>query len=96
MESREDRAAPRTMAEERLYHRRYLRAVSSPIRRAILAAIREGATTLDALRARTGLDARRLTWHLQLLEHGSCVRRTVEAGRSAYALTREGQVIEYL
>lgn len=92
----EDRPAPRTMAEERLYHQRYLRAVSSLVRRAILAAIREGATTLDALRVRTGLDAQRLTWHLQILEHGSCVRRTVEAGRTVYALTREGQVIEYL
>jgi predicted transcriptional regulator len=92
----ENRAASRTMAEERLYHRRYLRAVNSPVRRAILAAIREGATTLDALRARTGLDAQRLTWHLQILESGACVSTTVEEGRTSYALTREGRVIEHL
>lgn len=96
MANNEDRAAPRTMAEEQLYHRRYLRAVNNPVRRAILTAIHEGAVTFDALRARTRLDAERLTWHLQILASGSCVNKTVKESRTSYELTREGRVIEHL
>ena len=78
------------------YHERYLRAVSSPLRREILRAIRDGCTAFDDLLVRTKLDVSSLNWHLSILEHGFCVEKDVIDDELFYRLTQEGKVVDFL
>jgi DNA-binding transcriptional ArsR family regulator len=61
------------MQETTEYHRRYLRAINNPMRRAILRCLQGGCQTISALTAITGLDAPTVRWHLDVLEYGFCV-----------------------
>jgi len=92
----ESRTIGDSIEETKEYHVRYLRAVSSPLRREILRAIRDGCLTVGDLRGRTGLDENALNWHLSILERGFCVEKDVKKGKPVYRLTQEGKVVNYL
>ncbi|MGD8506486.1 MAG: winged helix-turn-helix domain-containing protein [Candidatus Bathyarchaeota archaeon] len=85
-----------SIEESRQYHIRYLRAINSPLRRKILRAIREGCMTTEDLQSRTGLNNDTLEWHLSILEHGSCVKRSIRKGKIVYKLVQEGRVVDCL
>ncbi|KYH36572.1 MAG: putative transcriptional regulatory protein [Candidatus Bathyarchaeota archaeon B23] len=91
-----ERTIADSVAETRRRHALYLKAVNHPLRRRILEALREGDATLEELSSKTELDEKTLEWHLGVLEHGFCVERVEEGGRTLYRLTEEGRVIEYL
>jgi len=84
------------MEETKDYHARYLTAINSPVRRRILRALRQGHTTIEALRSETGLGPEALEWHLGILEHGFCVEKDIIDGKPVYKLTKEGMVVDYL
>lgn len=92
----ESRTIGDSIEETKEYHVRYLRAISSPLRREILRAARDGCLTIDDLRGRTGLDENALNWHLSILERGFCVKKNVKEGKPVYKLTQEGGVVDYL
>jgi DNA-binding transcriptional ArsR family regulator len=80
----------------RLYHELYLRAVSNPLRRKILRALKEGSATIEELSYKTGIESEALKWHLDTLEHGFCVEKENVDGRWLYKITQEGRVVDYL
>lgn len=84
------------MEETKEYHVRYLRAVNNPLRREILRALKEGEGTMEALGEKTGLEAKALEWHLDILEHGFCVEKEERGGEVVYVLTQEGMVVDYV
>jgi len=84
------------MEETKEYHERYLRAVNNPLRRDILRALKDGDATLKTLESITGLDTKTLDWHMSILEHGFCVEREEESGKTLYRLTQEGKVVDYV
>jgi len=84
------------MEDTKERHRRYLRAINSPVRRDILRAMKEGHRTLEALSSATGLDVKTLDWHVRLLEYGFCVERRQGNEGVVFELTREGLVVDYL
>jgi len=73
-----------------------LRAINSPLRREILRALKEGYTTTEDLKSRTGLDNDTLKWHLSILEQGFCIAKDIKQGKLIYKLTQEGKVVDYL
>jgi DNA-binding transcriptional ArsR family regulator len=73
-----------------------LRAVSHPLRREILRALKSGSATFEDLQSQTGLDTDALKWHLGILEHDFCIERAFEQGKQVFKLTKEGRVVEYL
>ncbi len=85
-----------SIEQTREYHTRYLRAMNSPLRRAILRALKDGDASIDDLQVRTGLDPSTLRWHLSVLEHGFCVEKALRDGELVYQLTQEGRVVDYL
>lgn len=85
-----------SMEETKERHRRYLRAINSPVRRGILRALKEGNNTLGALAEATGLDAKTLDWHMKLLEYGYCVESRSTPEGAIYVLTREGEVVDFM
>jgi DNA-binding transcriptional ArsR family regulator len=85
-----------SMEETKEYHVRYLRAVNNPLRREILRAMKGGDCTLEVLGERTGLEAKALEWHLDILEHGFCVEKEERGGEVVYVLTQEGMVVDYV
>ncbi len=86
----------RDMEETKEYHRRYLRAINSPVRRGILRALKDADGSLGSLSAATGLDEKTVAWHLSILEYGLCVEKEERAGKPFYALTKEGLVVDFL
>ena len=95
-EKKSKEAKTGSIEESRQYHTRYLRAINSPLRRKILRALREGYSTIEDLRSSTGFDNDTLKWHLSVLEHGSCVKRSIKKGKVVYKITQEGRVVDYL
>ncbi len=85
-----------SIEKTRQYHERYLRAVNNPQRREILKAIKQGYGTIEALKAKTGLDNEVLIWHLNILEHDFCVEKDESQGKTTYKLTKEGRIVDYL
>jgi len=96
MLSSDSKTIGKSIEETRRYHLLYLRAVSNPLRRRMLRAIRDGCGTIEDLRSATGLNTDAVKWHLSVLEHGFCVEKNVEDGKIFYKLTQEGRVIDYL
>ncbi len=84
------------MAEVTEYHRRYLRAINNSTRRTILRQLQDGCQTITALTAATGIEPTLLTWHLDILEHGSCVKKDYQNGDVTYHLTQEGRIVNFL
>lgn len=95
--SNEDPETAKSPLEEtKEYHARYLRAMNNPLRRQILRALKDGDATIETLQSRTGLDAKELEWHLNILENGACVKKETRNGATLYKLTREGEVVDYV
>lgn len=84
------------MEETKDRHRRYIRAINSPIRRNILIQMKAGKTTIPELEEATGLDAKTLDWHIRMLEHGFCVERIEDEGNTVFKITQEGKVVDTL
>jgi len=80
----------------RLYHERYLRAISSPLRRKILRVLKAGSASVEELSSKTGMKNEVLKWHLNMLEHGFCVEKKTDSGKLLYTLTQEGRVVDYM
>lgn len=96
MSGKNSKKIGKSIEETRRYHKRYLRAINSPLRREILRALKEGYTTIEDLQSRTGLDNGALNWHLSVLEQGFCIEKDIEEGKLVYKLTQEGKVVDYL
>jgi predicted transcriptional regulator len=96
MSEKEPATTSNPEVEMRLSHELYLRAVNSPLRRNILAALTEGNATIEELGAKTNLDETTLKWHLNVLESGLCVEKESEQGSMIYSLTKFGKVVDYL
>ena len=96
MSGKNSKTIGKSIEETRRYHKRYLRAISSSLRREILRALKEGYTTIEDLQSRTGLDNDTLNWHLSVLEQGFCIEKGTEEGKLVYKLTQEGKVVDYL
>lgn len=84
------------MLETKERHRRYLRAVNSPVRRNILRSIDRGNVTVSAISEDTDLDQKSLKWHLSILVDGFCVEKKIESDEERYSLTKEGKVVDFL
>lgn len=96
MPEKKPRTTTNSEEETKEFHERYLRAVSSPLRRRILGALNEGEATIEELEAKTGLDNLSLKWHLSVLESGFCVEKQNKQGKLTYKLTQEGKVVDYI
>ena len=96
MSDKDSKTIGRDMEETKEFHRRYLRAVNSPVRRGILNALKDSDGSLGSLSAATGLDEVTLAWHLSILEHGFCVEKEERDGQPFYSLTQEGLVVDFL
>ncbi len=96
MSDKDSKTIGRDMEETKEYHRRYLRAVNSPVRRDILRALKDADGSLGSLSKATGLDEKNLAWHLSILEHGFCVEKEDRDGDVVYAITQEGMVVDYV
>jgi len=85
-----------SMEETKERHRRYLRAINSPVRRGILRALKDGHRSAEALAEATGLDLKTLSWHIEILVYGYCVEKRQTDEGEVYALTKEGQVVDFM
>ena len=90
------KATSESIEATKQYHERYLIAMSSPLRRKILRALKESDATIEDLETKLGLDNEALKWHLSILEHGLCVEKDGNQGKMIYKLTQEGRVIDYM
>ena len=84
------------MEETKERHKKYLRAINSPIRRDILRSIEEGNDTIDTISKATNIDMKTLDWHMKILLDGFCVEKTKKGKFEKYVLTKEGFVVDYL
>jgi predicted transcriptional regulator len=94
--SKNSKTVTNSMEETKDRHRRYLRAISNPIRRHILIEIKNGHNTLKAISNKTGIDEKIIEWHLQILEDAYCISRKNSGDTEKIRLTQEGEVIDYL
>lgn len=94
--SMKSKTVANSMEETKDRHRRYLRAISNPIRRSILIEIKNGHNTFETIINKTGIDERALEWHLQILEDAYCISRKNRRNTENISLTQEGKVIDYL
>jgi DNA-binding transcriptional ArsR family regulator len=84
------------MEETKDRHRRYLRAVNSPIRRKILRAMEKGHNTPESISKATELDLKSLDWHLKILIDGFCVEKEKSKCVDKFILTQEGRVVDFM
>jgi DNA-binding transcriptional ArsR family regulator len=96
LSGKDSRTIGKSIEETRRYHKRYLRAINSPLRREILRALKEGYTTIEDLQSHTGLDNDTLKWHLSVLKQGFCIEKDIKQGKLIYKITQEGKVVDYL
>jgi DNA-binding transcriptional ArsR family regulator len=96
MSDKKSKTVGDSMEETKERHRRYLRAMNSPIRRTILRELKADPTSLEELKARTGFDEKTLSWHLDILEWGYCVEKQMKDNHVHYILTKEGSVVDYV
>ena len=85
-----------SIEETRQYHTQYLRAINNPLRRKILRALGDKWTSFEALQSATELPLDVLKWHLQMLEQGFCIEQKTEKSITAYRVTQEGRIVDYL
>jgi predicted transcriptional regulator len=96
MSNKDSATIGNTMEETKERHVRYYRAIQNPVRRTILRSMQKGNLNIEALANDTGLNIETLDWHIKMLEHGFCVERVENEGRTIFKLTQEGKIIEYL
>ena len=85
-----------SMEETRERHKRYLRAINSPVRRGILRAMLDGNDNVLSLSEVTGIDMKTISWHLNILVDGFCVEIAGEGSSKKYNLTKEAKVVDFL
>jgi DNA-binding transcriptional ArsR family regulator len=96
MSRKTSKTTTNSIEETRQYHRKYLIAINSPLRRKILNALKKGATNINQLQEATKLDKATLEWHLSILEYGFCIEKECRLGNLTYKITQEGKVVDYL
>ncbi len=96
MSKKKSTATSNSIELTRLYHERYLRAMSSPLRRKILRVLKEGPASLEELSSKTEIESEVLKWHLNILERGHCIEKETSSGKLLYKLTQEGRVVDYM
>ncbi|WP_290597385.1 MULTISPECIES: winged helix-turn-helix domain-containing protein [unclassified Archaeoglobus] len=80
-----------SIEKSRIYHERYHKAVSNPVRKSILKMIAEGKNEEEIVE-KLGISKKELEYHLRMLEWGFCIERTEEG----WKITKEGEIIDYL
>jgi DNA-binding transcriptional ArsR family regulator len=85
-----------SLEETKERHKKYLRAMSNPIRRDIIRAIREGSNTIDELEKQLDTDSKTLRWHIKILEDGYCLEIKLVDGIENFVVTEEGEVVDYI
>ena len=95
MSYKDSKTIGNSLEETREYHKRYLRAVNSPIRRKILRALKSGPLTLEELGERVNMEQKTLSWHIDILEYGFCIDRIEKGGKEVLILTKEGEIVDY-
>jgi DNA-binding transcriptional ArsR family regulator len=85
-----------SLEDTRDRHKRYLRAMSNPIRRKIIHAIREGKNTIKELEQQLEMDPKSLNWHIKILQDGYCLETYLMFEIEHYRVTEEGNVIDYI
>ena len=85
-----------SMEETRDKHIRYLRAINNPLRRNILKLLKNKHMTIKNLIKETNLDEKTLIWHLNILEWGYCIEKSIINNNCYYEITQEGKVIDYI
>ncbi len=80
-----------SIEKSRIYHERYHRAVSNPVRKRILKLIAMGKDE-DEIMKELNISRKELDYHLRILEWGFCIVK--EEGK--WRITKEGEVVDYL
>lgn len=80
-----------SIEKSRIYHERYHKAVSNPVRKRILKLIAMGKDE-DEIMKELNISRKELDYHLRILEWGFCI--TKEGGK--WRITKEGEVVDYL
>ncbi len=80
-----------TLEKSRVYHERYHKAVSNPLRKEILKLIAMGKSESEIVRE-LGISRKDLDYHLKILEWGFCITRV----DGKWKITKEGEIVEYL
>jgi DNA-binding transcriptional ArsR family regulator len=85
-----------SMEETKERHKKYLRAMSNPMRREIVRSIREGSKTIIELEKHLDIDSKTLRWHIKILEDGFCLETKIVDGVENFIVTEEGDVVDYI
>jgi len=96
MSDKVSRTVSNSLEDTKERHKRYLRAMSNPIRRKIIRAIREGANTVKELEKKLEIDPKTLSWHIKILEDGYCLETYLVNETEHYRVTEEGDVVDYI
>ncbi|WP_202320293.1 winged helix-turn-helix domain-containing protein [Archaeoglobus neptunius] len=80
-----------SIEKSRIYHERYHKAVSNPVRKNILKLIAHGKSE-DEIMEELKISRKELEYHIQILEWGFCIEKTDEGWR----ITKEGEIVDYL
>lgn len=81
----------KSIESSRMYHERYHKAVSNPVRKSILKMVAEGRSEGE-IQELLGISKKELEYHLQVLEWGFCIERT----ENGWKITKEGEIVDHL
>lgn len=81
----------KSIESSRMYHERYHKAVSNPVRKSILKMVAEGRSESE-IQELLGISKKELEYHLQVLEWGFCIERT----ENGWKITKEGEIVDHL
>ncbi|MBD3206755.1 helix-turn-helix domain-containing protein [Candidatus Bathyarchaeota archaeon] len=96
MSDKISRTVSNSLEETKERHKRYLRAMSNPIRRKIIRSIREGSNTIKKLEKQLEMNPKTLSWHIKILEDGYCLDKYFFNEVEHYKVTEEGDVVDYI
>ena len=92
----EDSKIGGSMEEIKERHLRYLRAMNNQVRREILRVIKASPSTMEGIQSQIKLDTKILSWHLDILEWGFCIKKETRSDVIYYHITQEGRVVDYV
>ena len=95
MSSKDSKTIGDTIEKTKKYHEWYLRAVNNPLRRKILRALKERSKTIHELQSMMSIDLNTLSWNLDILEYGFCVKKESDGEKVVYRITQEGEVVDF-
>lgn len=96
MSDKKSRTVSNSLEETKERHKRYLRAMSNPIRRKIIRLIREGSNTIRKLEKNLEMDKKTLAWHIKMLQDGYCLETYFINEVEHFKVTEEGNVVDYI